>query len=201
MTTSPDTDAPQADPSDPLAQILADLEIVETTLEAMLPQMQWANEEIAAAQERHPAAREQLHASFLLLKPTNDLMRREMPYRAHCREILERVATGGDTRPATAIEVLGALARASARTPLNTAATGLYFRMWKAGEAAGLPDIGIVSELEHYEAIAGTLMDEYEHDARTRLAQPARSLTPVPAAFIAATAPTPEPEPGTLFDL
>ncbi|UGT58839.1 hypothetical protein [Nocardia asteroides] len=143
---------------------------VTEMLGPIFEQMSWCEEEIAAAQARHPERADEIWHSFRLLQPTNDLMAREPVYRAHCREILDRVATGGDTRSATAIEVLMVMRETSLIAPLTTAATGLYFRMWKA---AGLPDIDpeghAAADLTHYEAIAGAQIDEHETEVRRRI--------------------------------
>ncbi len=145
-------------------------EEVTEMLGPIFDQMTWCEEEIAAAQARHPERADEIWHSFPLLRPTNDLMAREPVYRAHCREILERVATGSDTRAATAIEVLMVMRETSLIAPLTTAATGLYFRMWKA---AGLPDIDpeghAAADLTHYEAIAGAQIDEHETEVRRRI--------------------------------
>ncbi|MFF2088543.1 hypothetical protein ACFVVM_32570 [Nocardia sp. NPDC058176] len=142
---------------------------VTEMLGPIFEQMSWCEEEIAAAQARHPERADEIWHSFPLLRPTNDLMAREPVYRAHCREILDRVATGSDTRAGTAIEVLMVMRETSLVAPLTTAAAGLYFRMWRA---AGLPEIdpeGQVPDLAHYEAIAGSQIDEHEAEVRRRI--------------------------------
>lgn len=141
-----------------------------------LDQVMWAEEEIAAAQLRHPARADEIWHSFALLTPFHERMSSELVYRAYCREILERVAANHDTRPATAIEVVLALLEVSLAAPLNTAAAGLYFRMWKA---AGMPEIdpeGHAADLTHYEAIEGSRIDEYEAETRRRVRRDDRTL-------------------------
>jgi hypothetical protein len=68
--------------------------------------MEWAEQEIAAAQARHPQQAGRIWHSFSLFQPNPGLgrMTSEMVYRSHCREILDRVAAGEDTRPGTAAE-------------------------------------------------------------------------------------------------
>lgn len=101
-------------------------------------------------------------------------MEYELLFRAHCREILDRIAAGTPTQPGTAAEVLAALSKASMRAPLNTEAVGLYFRMWRA---AGLPPLeDNTGQLEHYEAIAGSRIDDLEAQSRRRLTMPDRRL-------------------------
>ncbi|WP_331722965.1 hypothetical protein [Nocardia sp. NBC_00511] len=141
----------------------------------------WAEDEIAAAQHRHPHRADEIWHSYPLLKPFHERMSNELVYRAYCRELLERVATGRDTRPATAIEVVLTLRDVSLAAPLNTAAAGLYFRMWKA---AGMPEIdpeGHTADLTHYEALEGSRIDEYEAETRRRARRedrtPAKHIT------------------------
>lgn len=130
--------------------------------------METAEEEIAAAQERHPEAADRLWHSFRLLTPPNEgFMQREPAYRAHCRELLERVAKGEDTRRATAAEVCRVLSEASLIAPLSGPAFGLYVRMW---QAAGLPDFEDIAEMgAHHEALEGSRIDDLEHETRRRI--------------------------------
>jgi hypothetical protein len=77
--------------------------------------MEWAEQEIAAAQARHPQQAGRIWHSFSLFQPNPGLgrMTSEMVYRSHCREILDRVAAGEDTRPGTAAEGCCALRNTS----------------------------------------------------------------------------------------
>lgn len=137
--------------------------------------MEWAEDEIVQAQRRHPTAADRIWHSFKLLVPTHPLSSRaEVVYRAHCRELLERVAAGEDTRPGTAVECCAALSDTSAIAPLTTTGTGLYLRMWWR---AGLPPVtGDPDTLDHYEAIRGSTMDDEERRMRAKLSQPDRQL-------------------------
>jgi hypothetical protein len=138
-----------------------------------------AEEEIAAAQERHPEAADRLWHSYSLLTPPADgFMRREPAFRAHCREILERVAKGEDTRQATAAEVCRVLSEASLIAPLTSPAFGLYVRMW---QAAGLPDLGddgpSLREMgAHHEALEGPRIDDLESETRRKITARERQL-------------------------
>ncbi|PKV81085.1 hypothetical protein ATK86_5535 [Nocardia fluminea] len=147
-------------------------EIVTTTL----TQQDWAEDEISRAQQRHPDVAGVLHHSFSLLTATHERMSTEFIYRAHARELIERVATGVSTKPGTSVEVVLLLMRASLVTPLNTTAFGLYLRMWRQ---AGLPDLGgpIAGLDGHYEAIDASGIDDFEAIARRKLAMPSRVLT------------------------
>lgn len=136
--------------------------------------MEWAEEEIEAAYGRHPeSAANRLHRSFLLLRPVFELMSTEFVYRSHCREILDRVAVGKDTRPGTAAECCIALSAVSMVVPLNTSAAGLYARMWKL---ADLPAADLTDLADHYEALEGAQIDDLESMLRNKLRQNWRVL-------------------------
>lgn len=137
--------------------------------------IEWAEDEIKQAIARHPAEADTLFHSFPLLRPpTNEGMSTEMVYRGHCREILERVAVGADTRPGTAAEVCLVLKEVSMVGPMTPGATGLYFRMW----AQAFP--GTVAEIDqsvaHYEELYGSAIDDAERLARNKLSVKARLL-------------------------
>lgn len=134
----------------------------------------WAEDAIDEAMARHPDRADVLWHCFALLVPTHELVAgTAMVYAAHCRELLERAAAGGDLRPATAVECVVALCGASKLAPLSATGTGLYLRLWSR---AGLPDVA-GGALEHYEAIRGDRMDEQEAWLRAKLARPERVLT------------------------
>ncbi|MFE7723280.1 hypothetical protein ACFU44_30090 [Nocardia rhizosphaerihabitans] len=145
------------------------------TLLTTFAQQDWADDEITRAQERHPDVADVLYHGFSLLTATHERMSTEFVYRAHARELLERVAAGQSTKPATAVEVALSLMQISLATPLNTTAFGLYLRMWRQ---AGLPDVGgtVTDVDDHYEAIAARGIDELESIARRKLAEPDRVL-------------------------
>ncbi|UUV32155.1 hypothetical protein NQK81_01520 [Amycolatopsis roodepoortensis] len=135
-----------------------------------------AEDEIVQARSRHPLHNDLLHHSFSLLAPNFALerMRFEIVYRAHCRELLDRVAAGEDTRPGTAAEVCCAMYNTSLLSPLTSAATGLYIRMW---QRAGLPELEELTEAgRHHEALEKSVIDDHETFARRKLAMPDRRL-------------------------
>jgi hypothetical protein len=140
----------------------------ERVLRPLFGAMDWAETEITRAARRHRRAADRIRRSFILLRPTNGLETSQLAYRAHCRELLNRVAAGADTRPATAAECCKALSEISLRTPLNTAAAGLYARMWLQ---AGLPPTPLGDLAEHYEAIDAAAIDDYETLLRRQLHQ------------------------------
>lgn len=133
----------------------------------------WAYEEIAAASARHPSAADALAGSLPLLRPTHPLLGTEDLFRAHCVELLDRVARGSDTTFGTAAECCVVLSKVSLEVPLPTHAVGLYSRMWRQ---AGLRPDELAATGTHYEAIVGTQIDDLEADIRRRLRQDWRVL-------------------------
>lgn len=144
---------------------------VQRELDALSEPMTWAEQEIDAAAARHPCVADRIRSSFGLLRPTHPLLRNEMVYRSHCRELLDRVSTAEDTRPGTAAECCVALSEVSLRAPLRSSAAGLYARMWRL---AALPPAPMTDGLEHYEAIHGAVIDDHEASLRRHLRQPWR---------------------------
>lgn len=135
--------------------------------------MQWGEDEIVLAQHRHPDHADTLYHCFCLLHPTFGPMSTEFVYRSHAHELLERVAAGHDTRPATAAEVVLALCEASHTAPLNTTAIGLLSRMWHTA----FPDHDeFDTDREHWEKLHGTAIDDAEADTRARLAVSDRAI-------------------------
>jgi hypothetical protein len=78
----------------------------ENFRKSVFDQMDWSEDEISEAQQRHPQAADVLDRSVTLIHPTSDRMNTEFGYRSHCRKLLDRVANGEDTRPGTAAEVV-----------------------------------------------------------------------------------------------
>lgn len=141
-------------------------------------QHRWTEEEVAAAQQRHPDHADVLFHAFYLTQLTNARLCCEMLLRAHCHELLERVAAGQDTCPATAVEVLLRTHRASLTAPLTTAEVGLFLRMW---QAAALPDPDAhTAVLDYYEATVGSDINELETRAREAEMQDQRIPDPRP---------------------
>ena len=95
--------------------------------------MEVAEEEIEAARQRAgETERGPLWGAYMLLSPPRDL--RPYPdalYRAHCREILARVAAGSDTRPATFAQIAAMCERSSQDAPLTEDAGALYWRAFR----------------------------------------------------------------------
>ena len=145
------------------AEILAGF---EQSFGAIFDRMKWAEDEIAQAQARHPELADKLYHSFSLLSggEASARMGVEAVFRAHAREILERVAAGEDTRPGTAVEVVIGLLAAAERAPLSHEGFGLCARLWIA---AGLPDHDeFANSHEHVEALHSDRIDREETEAR-----------------------------------
>lgn len=146
------------------------------TLDACFDQMAWCEEEIESAKARHPEASERIWASFKLLHAQSPLMDQEVVYRGHCRELLDRVAAGEDTREATNAEMAGVLSQFSLEHPLNAAASTLYMRVFvrafpdKSGLAFDARD------LKHEERMHGSEADDLERQLRRKARVADRTL-------------------------
>jgi hypothetical protein len=156
--------------------------------------MEIAEEEICTAQRRYgedPPARDDagevigetgpLWNSFPLLRETAPLSgKAEFVYRAHCRELLHRVANGHDTRPATDVEMAVILTEVSKRIPLHGAAAGLYMRLFIRcfPEQARTAFAEMRASLDDYEPIYGSEIDDQEAWLRRTTSQAWRRSVP-----------------------
>lgn len=155
-----------------LAEMLADLGYAKRVCDTL----EWAQSEIEKAQARHgEQGMGPLWNSFTLLQHTHEMLLREPLFRAHCREILERVARNEDTRPGTDAEMIVPLHKISLVTPMNSAAACLYFRLL----ARSVPELARAAsaeiDLPAYEKIHGRAADEYEAELRDRLRNDSRT--------------------------
>ncbi|SDP96402.1 hypothetical protein SAMN04487905_12024 [Actinopolyspora xinjiangensis] len=152
-------------------------DILETTSAACAPvfdQMAWCEDEIQAAQRRHPHAADTLYHSWTLLHPTTARMSTEFVYRSHGREILERVAAGEDTRPGSAAEIVIALCEVAKTTPITTAAEGVLFRLW----AEAFPDQQDIDlHRSHRETLYNDRIDDVESLMRSKTSVTTRTVT------------------------
>jgi len=139
-----------------------------------MQRIEWAEEEIESMGQAHPEHADRIWHSFALLRPTHDLMKTEFVYRSHCRELLQRIVAGEDTRPGTAAESCIACCETSQHAPLNIGGVDFYMRMWSK---ASFPDLGFPRE--HHEAIAGEVIDGHERELRRRLSCDWRQLPKV----------------------
>lgn len=147
---------------------------------AALRPVEWAEDEIEQAQKRHPDAGDLLYHAFPLLRPPRaGHPLPEFVVRGHARELLDRLASGEDTRPGTYAEICLVCSEASLHVPLGTTGTGLYFRAW----LRAFPDVpifdGQADQQRHYEALKDTQIDQMERELRRKLTQPSRRLRDV----------------------
>lgn len=149
-----------------------DIEHLLATLEKSmcepLTQLTTADSMIDAAVRSNPDHADVLWHSLRLLRPTSPRMTTDFVYRAHVRELLDRVIAEQDPRPGTAAELCALLAEASQLAPLRTAAFGLYTRMWQQAFAdTGLDHV--MPDPAPYEAVAGSRIDDLESTARAAI--------------------------------
>lgn len=146
-------------------------------IDSVLDRCMWAEDEIEAAQRRHGERdRGPLWNSFRLLKPTHERAWPELVYRAHCRELLDRVAAGVDTRPATDAEKISVLSAASQTAPLNSGAETLYLRIGSRLFPGIFESIGDVLDVQAYEKVHGSRADDYEAQLVRKLDQSWRKI-------------------------
>lgn len=139
---------------------------VTQSLDGIFERMAWAEDEIRQAQARHPQQADTLYHSFSLLSGAegSERMSVEPVYRAHARELLERVAIGEDTRPGTAVEVIIGLLATATVAPLSPEGFALCARLWIL---AGLPDHEEFGDkLPHLEALHADRTNREEAEAR-----------------------------------
>ena len=88
-----------------------------------------AEEELEAAKKRHPGKAPEVHRAFRLIEPGGLLWLDDEVFRAHARELIQRVVDGKDTRLGTRAEVIAALSEASLRAPLPRDETELMAKI------------------------------------------------------------------------
>lgn len=154
-----------------LAELLAE---AEGLMASAFAPVEWAEDEIAQACRRHPGSADLLYHGFGLMPPGAFPV--EFVYRGHARELLERIAAGQDTRPATAAEVCLVCAKTSQLAPFHTSGVGLYMRMWAQAFPGHPVHDGQDDDQVHYEALRSSQIDELEALVRRRAAQPWRVL-------------------------
>jgi hypothetical protein len=133
--------------------------------------MDWAQDEVEAAQKRHgETGHGPIWKRGFLAVNQPDLIWSEMLFRAHCREILDRIAAGTDLRPGTNAELISTLHSASLGTPLTAGVDTLYFRIF----ARTFPGTDVLSpaiDLAAYERVHGSAADDHEARLRAKLAR------------------------------
>lgn len=147
---------------------------VRRDLAPVFDMMEWGEDEITQACQRYPDHADTLDHSFSLLNPAHHGLGTEFVYRSHARELLERIAHGADTRPATHAEMIVVLCSAAQAAPLNATGMGLLFRLWHRA----FPDISIDidDDQQHREGLYGSSIDAAEAGSRAALAVPERVL-------------------------
>lgn len=98
-------------------------------IERTMGLMEIAEAEIASAKRQWPGKSAEIHAAFRFLQPFA-LVRCELLYRLHCREIIERVRLSQPVEPATKAEVLHALSELSLRAMPNERAVALFIALF-----------------------------------------------------------------------
>ncbi|MEV7123961.1 hypothetical protein [Kitasatospora griseola] len=137
-----------------------------------------AEEEIAAARERHGERdRGPIWGAFLLLQHTEPLEHAPSLYRAHVRELLDRVAAGRDTRPATDAELLASLSAGSVQVPAGPGALCLAARLIARLPADALPPGLRADDVEYYERVHSQDADTVARGLQAILTQRWRALT------------------------
>ena len=131
-----------------------------------------AEDEIRAAKARHPRKAAKLDQAFRYLCPPALLGGLDdMVYRAHAREILERVAKGGKLRPGTTAEVVAALSHGSQVAPPGRIEMLLYTELFARlfpKESLRLMTDSRPAAPDRYER---ERMRELEQELRRKLAQ------------------------------
>ena len=110
-----------------------------------------SEDEIIKARARHPGHSGEIWRSFNLLCPSVHVRDAPEPiYRAHCAEILDRVAQGLDTTLGTRAEVMMGLSATSLKAPLTHTAAVLYAQLFRDI----LPESSISDDLETLSTMA-----------------------------------------------
>jgi hypothetical protein len=178
VTTSDATTAASGDVALPGLGLRALIDEIFAETTPIFAAMEWAEEEIAAAQRRHPHQADAIWHTFKILTP-RDIgpgMGPEFVYRGFARELLDRVAAGADLRPATAAEVLLVLVDTSLQAPMHGPGAGLYFRMWQKAFPDHPMTVVHAEHQVHYERLHGDQIDQFEADLRHRLRDPDRQI-------------------------
>ena len=100
-------------------------------IENAFRRMAIAEDEISRGQQRHPNHSDKIFAMFRHLCPTP--MLRHVPdevFRAHCRELIERVANDEDIQPGTNAELLAFLSKLSLESALDRVHFLLYQQLF-----------------------------------------------------------------------
>lgn len=147
---------------------------IQGGLAGIFARIEQSEDEMDAAAARHPGEADRIYHSFLLFSETQiGEWPGEQIWRAHCREILERLVAGEDTRPGTDAEIAVVCMEASMRAPLGPGAVALYARVFRSCFPEGYEQIWGDAK-DHVEWTGGQHADDLERTARRRLACPDR---------------------------
>lgn len=139
-------------------------------LTSVFEQMGWANDEIEQAQIRHHETGQGiLWYGFRFLRRSLVDLDEEIIFRAHAREILERVQAGADVRPGTDAEMITVLRGASLKAPFTSSAACLYFRIAARSFPVVFAAIKDDIDLPAYEVLHGAVADDHESELRRKL--------------------------------
>lgn len=161
----------EALPEARLGEILGEMPAaMARTMSRTFELMEVAEEEIARARAAHPDTSERLWRCFMLVRPPEGMSRLATEvYRSHCRELLERVALGGDTRTGTDAEMVMHMSLASLQAPPVRDFAVLYRSLFERV----LPEAAVTLEptdTESYEGAEATL----DYQFRSKLFDPKR---------------------------
>lgn len=104
------------------------LELVKTTRHTF-ELMEVAEGLIAIYKEQHPDMEQVIDQAFGILSPGYLISFPHDLYRVHCRELLDRVVSGGDTRQATDTEKMAVMSEASLQRPMPDGFTATYWKI------------------------------------------------------------------------
>ena len=90
-----------------------------------------AEEEIDDICKKQPDKKKSIWPAFPILRPTDYFLCKEPKiYRHHCRELLQRILTGIDTRLGTKAECMFIISEMTLKTPVNQDCSALYFNLF-----------------------------------------------------------------------
>lgn len=143
------------------------------TATSAFARMEIAEEEIAAAKERHPLWDAALDDMFMKLRPAAILIEvHNKVYRLHCRELLERVPRGQPLKPGTDAEVCAMFMTASLIAPPTHDTACTYIRIFKRlFPESGMFDDPEGAWLPNWQEAS----DDMERDLRQKAGSMARS--------------------------
>jgi hypothetical protein len=107
---------------------------VDKFVRGQFQQITWAADELEQARQRHGVTDPEADSAFdealsWVACIDQPYMEPEEFFRAHCREIFERVAKDEDVKPGTDAEILGLLAEMASRIPFCEGLQCLYHRL------------------------------------------------------------------------